>query len=141
MDPHKPDRPDEKARVEGLGGTVILWGTWRVNGQLAVSRAIGDGDYKPFVISQADVTTIVRNGSEDFLIVACDGLWDTVTPELATEIVFQHLRENQTNGGDLENLSAKLATVAKEKGSADNITIIVVLLKTVQELVTPPLCP
>ena len=32
---------DEKQRIEGLGGSVIYWGTWRVNGQLAVSRAIG----------------------------------------------------------------------------------------------------
>ena len=32
---------DEKQRIEALGGTVIHWGTWRVNGQLAVSRAIG----------------------------------------------------------------------------------------------------
>ena len=38
MDSHKPDRPDERARVEGLGGTVIHWGAWRVNGQLAVSN-------------------------------------------------------------------------------------------------------
>ena len=38
MDSHKPDRPDERARVEGLGGTVIHWGAWRVNGQLAVSK-------------------------------------------------------------------------------------------------------
>ena len=33
---------DEKKRIEELGGTVIHWGTWRVNGQLAVSRAIGE---------------------------------------------------------------------------------------------------
>ena len=33
---------DEKQRIEGLGGSVIYWGTWRVNGQLAVSRAIGN---------------------------------------------------------------------------------------------------
>ena len=92
MDSHKPDRPDERARVEGLGGTVIHWGAWRVNGQLAVSyhldfiligvgyfltrfhliiqvsRAIGDGDYKPFVTAQPDITTIKRNGTEDFII-------------------------------------------------------------------------
>ena len=95
MDSHKPDRPDERARVEGLGGTVIHWGAWRVNGQLAVSellplgspadhliftwcshehmisqvsRAIGDGDYKPLVTAQPDITTIKRNGTEDFII-------------------------------------------------------------------------
>ena len=33
---------DEKERIERLGGSVVHWGTWRVNGQLAVSRAIGE---------------------------------------------------------------------------------------------------
>ena len=40
MDSHKPDRPDERARVEALGGTVIHWGAWRVNGQLAVRQLV-----------------------------------------------------------------------------------------------------
>ena len=35
------------------------------------------------------------NGTEDFFIVACDGLWDTVTPEDATECVFKQLRQNK----------------------------------------------
>lgn len=33
---------DEKDRVEKMGGTVIYFGMWRVNGHLAVSRAIGN---------------------------------------------------------------------------------------------------
>lgn len=40
--PHKPEREDEKLRIQEKGGTVIHWGVWRVNGQLAVSRAIGE---------------------------------------------------------------------------------------------------
>merc|ERR1719357_1468293 len=36
VDAHKPNRDDERARIEGLGGTIMHWGTWRVNGQLAV---------------------------------------------------------------------------------------------------------
>lgn len=32
---------DEKLRIEALGGCVIWFGTWRVNGSLSVSRAIG----------------------------------------------------------------------------------------------------
>lgn len=32
---------DEKQRIEALGGCVIWFGTWRVNGSLSVSRAIG----------------------------------------------------------------------------------------------------
>jgi hypothetical protein len=33
---------DERDRIEGMGGAVLYWGAWRVNGQLAVSRAIGE---------------------------------------------------------------------------------------------------
>ncbi|KAF4517133.1 hypothetical protein B566_EDAN006432 [Ephemera danica] len=41
VDPHKPKRPDEERRIVELGGLVLFHGMWRVNGQLAVSRAIG----------------------------------------------------------------------------------------------------
>ncbi|XP_035514773.1 protein phosphatase 1F [Morone saxatilis] len=41
MDPHKPDREDEKQRIEDLGGCITFMGCWRVNGTYAVSRAIG----------------------------------------------------------------------------------------------------
>jgi len=135
IDSHKPNRDDERARIEALGGSIMHWGTWRVNGQLAVSRAIGDGEYKPFISAEPDVTTIEMNGSEEFIIVGCDGLWDTITPEEATEIVFDHLEEKKSEGGDIENISARLATLAKEKGSSDNITIIVVFLKPVDEVI------
>jgi len=134
VDPHKPNRDDERARITALGGTIMHWGTWRVNGQLAVSRAIGDGEYKPYISADPDVTTVEVNGSEEFLIVGCDGLWDTITPEEATEIVFDHLEEKKADGGDIDNISARLATVAKEKGSGDNITIIVIFLKPVEDV-------
>ena len=42
VEAHKPNRDDERARIEALGGSIMHWGTWRVNGQLAVSRAIGE---------------------------------------------------------------------------------------------------
>eukprot|EP00092_Neocalanus_flemingeri_P027446 GFUD01029767.1.p1 GENE.GFUD01029767.1~~GFUD01029767.1.p1 ORF type:complete len:1184 (-),score=323.29 GFUD01029767.1:921-4472(-) len=133
---HKPNRDDERARIEALGGAIMHFGTWRVNGQLAVSRAIGDGEYKPYVSAEPDVTTVVLNGSDEFLIVGCDGLWDTVTPEEATEIVFNHLEEKRAEAGDIGDICARLATKAKEKGSGDNITIIVVFLKSVEEVIS-----
>jgi hypothetical protein len=39
---HKPNREDEEKRIRNLGGKIIHWGRWRVQGVLAVSRAIGD---------------------------------------------------------------------------------------------------
>ena len=44
---HHPDREDERSRVEAAGGYVLEWaGVYRVNGELALSRAIGDIPYK-----------------------------------------------------------------------------------------------
>ena len=45
---HKPNRPDERARVQAAGGRVIFAGCWRVQGDLAVSRAFGDVHLKKF---------------------------------------------------------------------------------------------
>ena len=95
----------------------------------------GDGEYKPYISAEPDVTTAVNNGSEEFLILGCDGLWDTITPEEATDLVYTHLEENQRAGGDIENLGARLATAAKDRGSGDNITIIVVFIMPVAEVI------
>ena len=46
---HKPNREDEERRIKALGGKVIHWGRWRVQGVLAVSRAIGDVALQPYV--------------------------------------------------------------------------------------------
>ncbi|KAJ8940633.1 hypothetical protein NQ318_020690 [Aromia moschata] len=68
VNPHKPSRRDERERIEQQGGCVLLWGTWRVNGQLAVSRAIGecDAEYKPYVNAVPDIREIPLDGGEDF---------------------------------------------------------------------------
>ena len=49
--------------------------------------------------------------------------------------MFQHLEENKISGGQIENIGARLATAAKDKGSGDNITIIVVFIRPVEELI------
>ena len=48
---HHPDREDERRRIEAAGGSVVsgTTGVPRVNGQLAVSRSIGDICYKKYV--------------------------------------------------------------------------------------------
>ncbi|TRY99732.1 hypothetical protein DNTS_033603, partial [Danionella cerebrum] len=126
MKPHKPDREDEKKRIEALGGCVIWFGTWRVNGSLSVSRAIGDSEHKPYICGDADYTVLNLDGSEDYLILACDGFYDTVNPEEAVRVVTDHLQENN---GDTAMVAHKLVASARDAGSSDNITVIVVFLR------------
>ncbi|KAM9332191.1 protein phosphatase 1E [Pholidichthys leucotaenia] len=126
MKPHKPDREDEKKRIEALGGCVIWFGTWRVNGSLSVSRAIGDSEHKPYICGDADHSIFPLDGSEDYLILACDGFWDTVSPEEALRVVSDHLQEN---AGDTSMVAHKLVASARDAGSSDNITVVVVFLR------------
>uniref|UniRef100_A0A1A8I3Q5 Protein phosphatase 1E n=2 Tax=Nothobranchius TaxID=28779 RepID=A0A1A8I3Q5_NOTKU len=126
MKPHKPDREDEKQRIEALGGCVIWFGTWRVNGSLSVSRAIGDSEHKPYICGDADHGIFPLDGSEDYLILACDGFWDTVNSDEAVRVVSDHLQENN---GDTTMVAHKLVASARDAGSSDNITVIVVFLR------------
>ena len=63
-------------------------------------------------------------GDEDFLILACDGLWDVVKPGEAVDLVFQHLAE----GGERSSVAKLLVDSAKSGGSNDNISVVVVFL-------------
>jgi serine/threonine protein phosphatase PrpC len=46
------------------------------------------------VTAEPDIEEITLDGTEDFLILACDGLWDFVTEQQATSAVYKQLREN-----------------------------------------------
>lgn len=86
----------------------------------------GDAEHKPYICGDADSTTLVLDGSEDYLILACDGFYDTVNPDEAVKVVSDHLKENN---GDSSMVAHKLVASARDAGSSDNITVIVVFLK------------
>lgn len=54
----------------------------------------GDREYKPFVSSECDIKSLEIEGDEDFLILACDGLWDTLSAEAAVNVVYAYLTRN-----------------------------------------------
>lgn len=69
----------EKARITAAGGFVDFG---RVNGNLALSRAIGDFEFKKsaelapeqqIVTAYPDVTVHDISDDDEFLVVACDG--------------------------------------------------------------------
>ena len=72
---HKPNRPDERKRIIDLGGRVVLWGVWRVEGVLAVSRAIGDRALKAYVTPEPEIREWDRTDNDQFVVLASDGVW------------------------------------------------------------------
>ncbi|KAJ8531208.1 hypothetical protein K7X08_026642 [Anisodus acutangulus] len=114
---HKPDRSDERERIEQAGGFIIWAGTWRVGGVLAVSRAFGDKMLKPYVVADPEIQEEEIDGV-DFLIIASDGLWNVLSNKEAVKIV-QDIK-------DAEAASRKLIEEAYSRGSSDNITCVVV---------------
>ncbi|XP_026682880.1 protein phosphatase 1F-like [Diaphorina citri] len=69
--PHRPNIDSERERIERMGGFLSQF---RVQGILAVSRAIGAKDFKPYVCADPDVICLDLDGSEDFLLLATDKL-------------------------------------------------------------------
>ncbi|PKU69413.1 probable protein phosphatase 2C 30 [Dendrobium catenatum] len=137
---HKPDRPDEMQRIQAAGGRVIFWDGPRVQGVLAMSRAIGDGYLKPYVTAEPEVTVTERKEEDEFLILASDGLWDVVTNEMACQIVRMCLL-NSRRGEVKDDLPAEtcdkacsdaatlLTKMALARRSADNVSVVVVDLR------------
>ncbi|QHN94358.1 hypothetical protein HN873_061485 [Arachis hypogaea] len=139
---HKPNRDDEYARIEAAGGKVIQWNGHRVFGVLAMSRSIGDRYLKPWIIPEPEVTFLPRTKDDECLILASDGLWDVMTNEEVCDlarkrILLWHKKNGLTlppergEGVDPAAQAAAeyLSSRALQKGSKDNITVIVVDLK------------
>ena len=121
MTPHKPEDESEKERIEKAGGVVVYLGAWRVNGVLSVARAIGDVQQKPSITAEPDINTIELNGEEDYLVMACDGLWDALNPDKIPTLINEHFKA----GGTQNTTAEYLVDRALKYGSMDNITVIV----------------
>ncbi|KAM3349974.1 hypothetical protein ACQJBY_022665 [Aegilops geniculata] len=117
-DDHKPDRSDERERIENAGGVVTFSGTWRVGGVLAMSRAFGDRLLKQFVVAEPEIQEQEIDDELEYLILASDGLWDVVSNEHAVAFVKEEVGP--------EAAARKLTQIAFARGSTDNITCIVV---------------
>lgn len=120
---HKPNRPDEKKRIEDLGGFIQKPDVWRVNGLLALSRAIGDKHLKQWVTCEPEVFSHIRTPGDQYLILASDGLWDVISNEEAVQIVNMNIHHSCRIAADA------LVQSAYNKGSTDNITAMVVDLR------------
>jgi len=120
---HKPSDESEQQRIVNQGGTVI---GGRLQGQLAVSRAFGNYEYKEAQIlsSEPEIHHISLTPDVEYLVVGSDGLYEHFTNEEIISFIKNGL--NRSNNPNLEMIVKELVEEAIDRGSGDNITILVV---------------
>lgn len=118
---HKPHLREEKARIESLGGRVISMGVPRVEGVLAMSRALGDTGLKPYVSGEPRIVEGYLGNENDYAVLACDGVWDVLEVNDVIGVVRAVI--------DPGKASEEISRTALDRGSTDNITVIVLDLR------------
>merc|ERR1719203_2444805 len=109
---HKPNLPGELRRIHRAGGCVMEQHVagqtyYRVNGNLNLSRSIGDLNYKQnfnlmpkdqVICCTPEVRAYRRQSGDEFMVLACDGVWDV----LSSQDVVDYVRPRLGNFLDLE---------------------------------------
>lgn len=141
---HKPNLETETRRIEAAGGTVQTvkrgnFTTYRVNGNLSLSRAIGDLQYKchrqlppekQMVTSVPEIVQHPRHADDEFVVIACDGIWDVKSSSEVCNFLRKRLMREMSVELAMEQLLEACCTSDPKRSmglGADNMTLIVVL--------------
>jgi serine/threonine protein phosphatase PrpC len=142
---HKPDRPDEKARILATGGRVFaveyddgidgpprVWlGHMDVPG-LAMSRSLGDGvAHTAGVSSEPEYFSRILDSNDRCLVIATDGLWEFMSNEEVTDIVAG--QKDPKVAVDLLIMEANRRWM-KEEQVIDDTTVIVAYVNTTDSI-------
>lgn len=125
---HKPNWPEERRRIEKLGGDIRFDGyDWRIK-DLSVSRAFGDIDATPWITHRGDLFRYKLDGSDKFLIITCDGSTESLIDSEMVNFILLNFYDStlKTRINKEVNAAKKLAEYAIKKGSNDNVSIILI---------------
>lgn len=135
---HKPDDDAERERISKAGGYVS---NGRVCDNLNLSRAIGDLTYKKtttlppkdqMITAFPDVVVTKLDGKAKFLLMGCDGIWETLTAEEICRLADISL--NKPGKAPLVDTAKELLDrlIAKDTvdgTGCDNMSLIIVQFK------------
>jgi len=151
---HKPSRPDEAARVRAAGGFILHK---RVMGELAITRAFGDKSFKmgikamleedadelggaggvsddatkdltaPLVSAEPEIASIVLSHDDEFLLLACDGLFDVFKSQDAITFARQELIAHRGEPAEVARILSDQAI--RVRRSRDNVSILIMVLR------------
>eukprot|EP00301_Raphidiophrys_heterophryoidea_P002056 c1095_g1_i1.p1 GENE.c1095_g1_i1~~c1095_g1_i1.p1 ORF type:complete len:283 (+),score=68.49 c1095_g1_i1:85-933(+) len=122
---HKAGDDAEAQRVQESGGFIVYG---RVNAILSVTRSLGDHALKQSVLPYPHTSEVKLTDEDEFVIVACDGLWDVLSDQDAVN----HVRYVD----DGQEMSRVLLRKSLDLGTTDNVSIICFRLKQAPE--APP---
>ena len=115
-----PAGEQEISRIQNHGGFIIFG---RVIGELAISRAFGMYKFKPCGVTATPFITKKKlDPHHQFIVIACDGLWDVMTAEEVSSFVL----ENYKNGREVNNIAEALVKKALARHPNDNVTALVI---------------
>ena len=134
---HKPVNEKERQRIQNAGGFVQ---DGRVNGSLALSRAIGDVEFKQtkqldaknqIVTAEPDVRTFTLQPTDEFFMLACDGIWDVLGNQEAIDFTRSQLQQGKNPKDIAEELCDRcLASNTSGNGAGcDNMTVLIVCFR------------
>ncbi|CAE8679027.1 unnamed protein product, partial [Polarella glacialis] len=136
---HKPDRLDEKKRIERAGGLVLnVRGAWRIAAPanprgaskasrreyagLSMTRSLGDAAFKnpvPLSSPEPEVRVLPITDKDLFMVLATDGIWAVLSNQEVVDLAGKHW-------SDPEEAAKTIVRTAFQKGSDDNLTAIVI---------------
>uniref|UniRef100_U5EXW4 protein-serine/threonine phosphatase n=1 Tax=Corethrella appendiculata TaxID=1370023 RepID=U5EXW4_9DIPT len=131
---HKPNNDGELKRICAGGGWVEFN---RVNGNLALSRALGDFVFKrntdklaeeQIVTAYPDVEIRDITDEWEFIVLACDGIWDVLTNQEVIDFVRLQISQGLYIEEICENLMTRCLSPDCQMGGlgGDNMTVIIV---------------
>jgi len=133
---HKPLKESEKARILGAGGYIS---NGRVNGKLALTRGLGDFEFKnnkslsvekQIITADPDVTVHDITKEEEFFVIACDGIWDCLSSQQVVDFVRLKVSEGEELAEICEMMCDHcLAPDANGNNvGCDNMTVVIVAI-------------
>jgi protein phosphatase 1G len=138
---HKPNDQGETDRIVAAGGFITAAnGHFRVNGNLNLSRSLGDLKYKQnkalpqerqMITASPDFVTETLQMGDEFIIMACDGVWDVLSNQDAVDFVRTRLQKGMPLGKISEEVFDRCIAVDPKETrgiGGDNMTCIVIKL-------------
>jgi serine/threonine protein phosphatase PrpC len=142
---HKPNLAEEIRRVTKAGGVIQ---SGRVNGMLAMTRALGDPMFKKketepenqVVTAVPEITVTELTRDDGFIVIACDGVWDCLSSQEVVDFFLEEAHEHGDYALMCENLCENLVAPTLHQFGTDNMTIMVIRLRALcPELPTAPM--